>query len=71
LAGARIFFSLPPTKLVRVIKMCLTGIYSKVHIGKNMSDAFPIQNGLRQGHALLTLLFNLALEYAKGRIGIK
>jgi len=51
--------------------MCLTGIYSKVHIGKNMSDAFPIQNGLRQGHALLTLLFNLALEYAKGRIGIK
>jgi hypothetical protein len=28
-----------------------------------MSDTFPIQNGLKQGDALLSLLFNFALEY--------
>jgi hypothetical protein len=28
----------------------------------NMSDTFPIQNGLKQGDALLSLLFNFALE---------
>jgi hypothetical protein len=38
--------------------------YCEVHIGKNMSDAFLIQNGLKQGDALLPLLFNFALEYA-------
>jgi hypothetical protein len=29
-----------------------------------MSDTFPIQNGLKQGDALASLLFNFALEYA-------
>jgi len=29
-----------------------------------MSDMFSIKNGLKQGDALLTLLFNFALEYA-------
>jgi hypothetical protein len=47
-----------------LIKMCLNETSSKAHIGKNVSDAFPIQNGLKQGHALLPLLFNFALEYA-------
>jgi hypothetical protein len=51
-----------PLKLVRLIKMCLNKTYSKVHIGKHMSDDFPIQNGLNQGDALLPLLFNFALE---------
>jgi hypothetical protein len=31
---------------------------------KLLSDNFPIQNGLKQGDALLPLLFNFALEYA-------
>jgi len=43
--------------------MCLRATYSKVCIGKNVSDAFPIQNVLKHGDALLPLLFNLALEY--------
>jgi hypothetical protein len=38
--------------------------YSKAHIGKHLSDSFPIQNGLNQGDALSPLLFNFALEYA-------
>jgi hypothetical protein len=52
-----------PKKLVRLIKMCLNETYSKVHEGKHLYDIFPIQNGLKQGDALLPLLFNFALEY--------
>jgi hypothetical protein len=33
-------------------------------IGKYQSDKFPIQIGLKEGVALLPLLFNFALEYA-------
>jgi hypothetical protein len=50
-------------KLVRLIKMCLNETYSKVRIGKHLSDSFPIQNGLKQWDALSPLLFNFALEY--------
>jgi hypothetical protein len=32
--------------------------------GWEMSDAFPIQNGLKQGDALSPLLLDFALEYA-------
>jgi hypothetical protein len=53
-----------PKKLVRLIKMCLNETYSKVCVGKFLSDKFPIQNGLKQGNALSPLLFNFALEYA-------
>jgi hypothetical protein len=48
--------------LVKLIKMCLNETCSKVHIGKHLSDSFPIQNGLKQGDALLLLLLNFALE---------
>jgi hypothetical protein len=51
-------------KLVRLIKVCLNETYSKVCVGKLLSDTFPIQNGLKQGDALLPLLFHFALEYA-------
>jgi hypothetical protein len=36
-----------PMKLVRPIKMCLNEMYSKVRIGKHLSDSFPIQNGVK------------------------
>jgi hypothetical protein len=42
--------------------------YSKVRIGKYLSDNFPIQNGLKQGDALSPLLFNFALEYTFGKL---
>jgi hypothetical protein len=48
--------------------MCLNETYSKVRIGKLLSDKFPIQNGLKQGDALSPLLFNFALEYAIRRV---
>jgi hypothetical protein len=34
-------------KVVRLIKICLNETYNKVRIGKNLSDAFPIQNYLK------------------------
>ena len=59
-----------PKKLVTLIKMCLTETYSRVQVGKNLSDMFPIRNGLKQGDALSPLLFNFALEYAIRRIQV-
>jgi hypothetical protein len=46
--------------------MCLKETNSTVHIGKNLSGKFTIQNGLKQGDALSPLIFNFALEYAIG-----
>jgi hypothetical protein len=48
--------------------MCLNEPYSTVGIGKNLSDKFPNQNGLKQGDSLSPLLFNFALEYAIRRV---
>jgi len=53
-----------PGKLVRFIKMSLTETYSRVRVGKNVSDRFPVRNGLKQGDPLSPIFFNFALEYA-------
>ena len=59
-----------PMKLVRLIKMCLNEMYSRVWVGKNLSDMFPIRNGLKQGDAPSPLLFNFVLEYAIRRVQV-
>ena len=41
-----------------------------VRVGKNVSDRFPIRNGLKQGDALSSLLFNFALEYTIRRVQV-
>jgi sorting nexin-29 len=48
--------------------MCLNETYSRVRIGKNLSDKFSIENGLKQGDALSPLIFNFAFEYAIIRV---
>jgi hypothetical protein len=40
-----------PLKLVRLIKMCLNKTYSRIRVGKHLSDRFPIKNGLKHGDA--------------------
>jgi len=59
-----------PIKLVKLIKLCLREMYSRVQVGKHLSDMFPITNGVKQGDASLALLFNFPLEYAIRRIQV-
>jgi hypothetical protein len=48
--------------------MCLNETYSGDWTGQNLSDKFPIQNGLKQADDLLPLLFYFALEYVIRRV---
>jgi len=56
--------------MVRLIKMCLNDTYSRVRVGKYLSDIFPIKNDLKQGDDLLPLLFNFTLEYTIRRVQV-
>jgi hypothetical protein len=46
-----------------LIKMSLHEIYSRVRFGRYLPDEFLIRNCLKQGDAVRSLLFNLALRY--------
>ena len=59
-----------PLKLVRLIKMCLNETFSRIWVGKLLSDMFPIRNGFKQGDALSSFLFNFALKYAIRRVQV-
>ena len=50
--------------------MSLTETYSRVQVGKNVSDRLLIRNGLKQGDTLSPMLFNFALEYAIRRVQV-
>jgi hypothetical protein len=57
-----------PMELVKLIKMCSSQTYNEVRIGRNNSNAFPIQNGLKQmlyRHCFSTLLYNMPPEKSK------
>jgi hypothetical protein len=55
---------------VRPIKMCLNETYSRDLVGKYLSDMFPVNNVLKVGDVLSSLLFNFALEYAVRRVQV-
>ena len=55
-------------KLGSLIKVCLTETYSRVRIGKNLSDVFPVRYGLKQDDALSPFVFNYVLYYAIRRV---
>ena len=57
-------------RLLSLIKMCLNEIYVRLRVGKLLSDMFPISNCLKQGDALWSLLFNLALVFAIRRVQV-
>ena len=46
-----------PVKLVRLITMRLNETYTRVWVGKHLSDIFPIKSDLKQGDVLSTLLY--------------
>ena len=48
----------------------MTETYNRVQVGNNVSDRFPIRNGLQQGDTLSPVLFNFALEYATRRVQV-
>ena len=50
--------------------MSLTETYSRVWVGKNVSDRFPIRSGLKQGDAVSPMIFNFAIEYAIRRVQV-
>jgi hypothetical protein len=50
--------------------MVLNDTYGRVHVGKHLSDMFPIENDLKQGDDLLPVLFNFALEYTIRRVQV-
>jgi len=55
----------------RLIKMCLIETCSRVWLGNNLSDIFPIGNGFKQGDAISKLLFNFGVEYVIRRVQVK
>jgi hypothetical protein len=48
-------------KLVRLIKMCLNESYSKVRVGKLLSDKFPVQNSLKR-RCFVAIAFQFCLR---------
>jgi len=57
-------------KLVWLKQLCLNGTYSRVRVGKNLSDIFPFTTSLKQGDVLSPLLFNFASDYAIRRVQV-
>jgi len=45
-------------------------MYSRVQVGKHLSDMFPTENSLKKKRCLSTLIFNFALEYTIIRVQI-
>jgi hypothetical protein len=59
-----------PTKLITLVKTTLTNSRAVVEVYQGRTDVLNINNGLRQGDALLTILFNL-LEAALLEIDLR
>lgn len=53
-----------PKKHVRLIIICTKRTKYQVWIDDTLSEAFIVETGLKQGDALSSTLFNLALEKA-------
>ena len=60
-----------PTKLIKLVQTTLTNSRAVVEVYQGTTDVLNINNGLRQGDALSTILFNLVLEAALLKIDIR
>jgi hypothetical protein len=50
--------------------MCLNETYGKIQIGTLVSYKFPFQNGLKEGNALSSLLFNCDFKLQNVPVGM-
>jgi hypothetical protein len=48
-----------PMKLVRLIKICLTEMYRRIQVAKNLSQMFSIRNGLRISRCSIAIAVQL------------
>uniref|UniRef100_A0A1B0CNV0 Reverse transcriptase domain-containing protein n=1 Tax=Lutzomyia longipalpis TaxID=7200 RepID=A0A1B0CNV0_LUTLO len=60
-----------PEKLIRLTRMTMTDVRSRVKVDGSLSREFHVKNGLRQGDGLSCVLFNLALEKAIRDSGVR
>jgi len=59
-----------PMKLVKHINMCLTEMYSRFWVGKNLPDMLRMRNGLKKRDGVSPLLFNFTLDYTVSRFQV-
>jgi len=59
-----------PMKMVSLITLCLRETYSRVRVGKNLSDTLLFRHYLKQRDALSLLLFHFALDYAFRKVQV-
>jgi len=59
-----------PMQLVWLTNMCQDEMYSRVKVGRNLSEMFPSRNGLKEQDGLSPLLFNFALKYTIRRVQV-
>jgi hypothetical protein len=57
-----------PGKLVGLIKKCLNETCNTGPIGRNLSDTFPLQDGLKQGDDLSPFAFQLCFEICHQKV---
>jgi len=63
-------FGIPP-KLIRLVKTTMTNVQCSVQIQYHLLQPISTTCGVRQGHALACLLFNMALEKVIRDLGIQ
>jgi hypothetical protein len=51
-------------KLINLTKLSMEGVKYQVRVESIVSEVFKVKTGLKQGHALFLLLFNIALKKA-------
>ena len=51
-----------PQKLIALVKATMNNTQCRVKIRNRFSEPINVKNGVRQGDALASLLFNIALE---------
>jgi hypothetical protein len=59
-----------PMKVFRLIKMYLNETYIKVNMGKNLSDIFPIQNGINHCYSIYASKYAIT-RVEENQVGLK